>query len=208
MKVLAISDNVLPPLENQDNLRRQYGDVELIISCGDMPAPYLDLISSTLNVPLFFVRGNHDTQYEPGRPGGDNLHQRLLNYRGLSFAGLEGSPDYNGEPVQYSEFAMYSMVLKFAPIPVLRRLRFGYGVDVMVTHAPPRDIHDLMDRAHRGFRSFRLMIRLYHPRYMLHGHVDTWDNRRPTVTQFAGTEIININPVKVLKLEGRSPGGF
>lgn len=203
MKVLAISDNVLPPLENQDNLRNQYGDVDLIISCGDMPAPYLDLISSTLNVPLFYVRGNHDSRYEPEHPGGDNLHSRMIGFKGLSFAGLEGSLDYNGEPVQYTELAMYSMVLKFAPIPLLRRLRHGYGVDVMVTHAPPRGIHDLKDRAHRGFRSFRLMLWLYRPRYLLHGHVDTWDNRRPTVTQVGPTEVININPVKVLTFERR-----
>lgn len=203
MKVLAVSDNVLPPLESQSNLRRQYSDVELIISCGDLPAPYLDLISSTLNVPLFFVRGNHDAQYEPGRPGGDDLHSRMIGFNGLSFAGLEGSLDYNGEPVQYTEFAMYTMVLKFAAIPLLRRLRFGYGVDVMVVHAPPRGIHDLQDRAHRGFRSFRLMLALYRPRYLLHGHVDTWDNRRTTVTQYGATEIININPVKVLTLERR-----
>src|SRR5215813_2593849 len=118
MKVLAVSDNVLPALENQDNLRRQYGDVELIVSCGDMPAPYLDLITSTLNVPLFFVRGNHDALYEQGRPGGDDLNGKLINYKGVSFAGLEGSLMYNGEPVQYTDFAMYIKVLKFAPIPL------------------------------------------------------------------------------------------
>src|ERR1041384_4610939 len=130
MKVLAISDNVLPPLENQDNLRRQYSDADLLISCGDMPAPYLDLIASTLNLSLFFVRGNHDTQYEPGYPGGDNLHNRLITFKGISFAGLEGSLNYNDQPVQYTELAMFFMVLKFAPIMVLRRLRFGNGVDV------------------------------------------------------------------------------
>ena len=42
------------------------------------------------------------------------------------------------------------------------------------------------------------MLQLYRPRYLLHGHVDTWDNRRPTVTQVGGTEVININPVKAL----------
>jgi Icc-related predicted phosphoesterase len=106
---------------------------------------------------------------------------------------------------------MFRMVLGLAPFLLPRRLRYGYGVDVMVTHAPPRDIHDMPDRAHRGFASLRTMLRLYRPRYMLHGHVDTWDRRRPTRTQFAGTDIININPSKVLsidKLERRSPHGL
>ncbi len=198
MKILAISDNVLPQLENTQNLRRTYSDAELLLSAGDMPAPYLDLIATTLNLPVFYVKGNHDTQYEPGSPGGDDLNGRVLRYKGLSFAGLEGSPRYNREPLQYSEGEMLLMVLRLAPKLLWRRLRYGYGVDVMVTHAPPRDIHDRSDRAHRGFQSYRLLLNLYHPRYLLHGHVDTWDNRKPTVTEYNGSTIININPVKML----------
>ena len=44
MKVLAVSDNVLPQLEKAEFIRRQYGDIDRIISCGDLPAPYLDFI--------------------------------------------------------------------------------------------------------------------------------------------------------------------
>src|SRR5258708_17080313 len=208
MKVLAISDNVLPRLENQEYLRRTYGDAEVVVSAGDMPAPYVELVATTLNLPLLYVKGNHDTQYEPGTPGGDNLNGRIVNCRGLTFAGLEGSPIYNGEPLQYTEFEMFLRVLRLAPIMLVRRLLFGYGVDVMVTHSPPRGIHDMQDRAHRGFRSLRLLINLYRPHYFLHGHVDTWDNRRETVTQLGVTRIINVNPVKELKLEGRKASGL
>ncbi len=208
MKILAISDHVLPQLEYQENVRSQYGEAELIISCGDMPAPYLDLIGSTLNVPLFFVRGNHDTAYTDDRPGGDNLHERFVSYNGLTFAGLEGSPRYNAGPAQYSGSQMWSMVLRFAPRLLLRRLRFGSGVDVLVTHAPPRDIHDRSDLAHRGFQSLRFFVNMYRPRYLLHGHVDNIDNRRETVTRLAETEIININPVKMITIERRPQHGL
>lgn len=201
MKVLTISDNILPQLEDAKNLRERYGDVEVVISCGDMPPPYLDFIVSVLNTPLLYVRGNHDVNYEPERPGGDNLHRRFLFYGGLSFAGLEGSPRYSADPVQYSEYEMWVMVLRMLPRLRFRRLRYGHGVDVLVTHAPPRDIHDLPDKPHRGFRSFRFLLQQGRPRYMLHGHVDTWDRRKPTVTKFAGTEIINVNPSKALILE-------
>ncbi|MEP7287307.1 MAG: metallophosphoesterase [Chloroflexota bacterium] len=201
MKILAVSDNVLPQIEDQNNLRRTYGDAEMVISCGDMPMPYLDLIISTLNVPLYFVRGNHDHQYTEGQPGGDNLDGHVKRFKGLTFAGLEGSPRYNDEAVQYSESQMFLKVLAFAPRLLLRRLRLGYGLDVMVTHAPPRDIHDLPDQTHRGFRSLRLLMNWYRPRYLIHGHVDVWDNRRPTRTRFMETEVININPVKMLTIE-------
>src|SRR5450432_1494655 len=166
-----------------------------------MPAPYLDLIASTLNVPLFFVRGNHDTAYEPERPGGQDLHQQFVKFKGLTFAGLEGSPRYNSGPIQYSGTQMWGMVLGYAPLLLLRRLRFGFGLDVLVTHAPPRDIHDRSDRAHRGFQSLRFFVQMYRPRYLLHGHVDILDNRRVKVTRLAATEIVNINPVKMMSIE-------
>src|SRR5260221_1284696 len=208
MKILAISDIVLPQLENASNLRKRYSDVEALISCGDLRAPYIEFISSTLNIPLLFVKGNHDINYEPDSHGGDNLHRRVVNFHGLTFAGLEGSPQYNSEPLQYTETTMTRWVLDLAPRLLTYRLTHsGVGIDVMVTHAPPRGIHDKPDRAHLGFRSFRLLLNMYRPRYLLHGHVDTWDNRRETETMFAGTEIININPVKVLTLERRPTRG-
>lgn len=200
MKVLTVSDNVLAQLEDSKNLCRAYADVDAVISCGDMPAPYIEYIASTLNVPLFFVRGNHDTQYSEGNPGGDNLHGRVVRFNGFVMAGLEGCIQYNREPVQYTDGQMYWMVLALWPKVLWQRAR-GRGLDIMVTHSPPRDIHDLPDRAHRGFKSFRLMLRLFKPRYLIHGHVDTHDSRRPTRTDFNGTLILNINPVKLITFE-------
>jgi uncharacterized protein len=200
MKILAISDNVLPQMEDADNLRRVYGQAEAVISCGDLPAPYLEFITSALNVPLYFVRGNHDTQYTEGHPGGVNLHGRIVRFRNLTLAGLEGCIVYNRGPIQYTESQMLYQVLALAPLVWLRRLFAGKRLDIMVTHSPPRDIHDLPDMAHRGFKAHHTMLRLYRPRYMLHGHVDTHDSRRHWRTLFAGADIININPVKFLDL--------
>lgn len=201
MKILAISDNVLPQLEDALNLQRNYSEAEAVISCGDMPAHYLEYVASTLNVPLFFVRGNHDIYYTETRPGGINLHRRMFTFQGLTMAGLEGCIRYNNAPIQYTESEMFLKVIGLAPLMLLQRLRRGRGIDIMVTHSPPRDIHDQTDRAHRGFRSFRLLMRLYRPRYLIHGHVDTHDSRRTWSTTFAGTEVININPAKLLAFE-------
>ena len=203
MKILAISDNVLPQMESADYLRRTYSDIELLISCGDMPASYLEFISSILEVPLFYVRGNHDLDYAIGRPGGENLHRQMVTYRGLRFAGLEGCIRYNDGPIQYTSAEMSGMVLGMAFGMLRRRWRWGAGVDVMVTHSPPLGIHDLPDRAHNGFRSFLWLLSWYRPRYLIHGHVDTWDRRRTTVTQYKQSEVININPVKVLTVDER-----
>ncbi|MFW5772038.1 MAG: hypothetical protein ACOCZH_01855, partial [Phototrophicaceae bacterium] len=80
----------MPQLESAANLRRRYHDIELVISCGDMPPVYLEFIVSVLNVPLFYVRGNHDEVYTEKPPGGEDLHRRVVRYGGLTFTGLEG----------------------------------------------------------------------------------------------------------------------
>lgn len=201
MKILCVSDVILPQMENADALRRNYKGVDLCISCGDMPAPYLEYIVEVLDIPLFYVRGNHDQAYSEDHPGGENLHHRIVTYEGLRIAGLEGSIRYNDGAIQYSEWEMALMVYKMGPGVMLRRAR-GKFIDLFVTHSPPWQIHDLpADRAHRGFHAFRQFIEWYHPRYLIHGHVHTWDNRKETQTRFAGCEVININPVKVLEID-------
>jgi Icc-related predicted phosphoesterase len=65
----------------------------------------------------------------------------------------------------------------------------------MITHSPPKGIHDLPDDfAHCGFKSLLYLIRWTRPKYLMHGHVDTWDRRRTWRTMYAGTAVININP--------------
>jgi Icc-related predicted phosphoesterase len=201
VKILCVSDTVMPQMESAVNLRRHYSDVELIVSCGDMPSVYLEFITSVLNVPLFYVRGNHDDHYAERPPGGENLHQRLVKYEGLSFYGLEGSMRYNDAPIQYTETDMMGMVVGVGIRLGYRRWRHGHGVDVLVTHSPARGIHDAEDLPHTGFQSLLKFMEWYRPRYMLHGHVHTWDRRTTVKSQYLDTCIMNINPVTVIDIE-------
>ena len=201
MKILAVSDVELPQLLNAEYLERKYADIDFLISCGDMGADYLEFISSVLIKPLYYVRGNHDTRYVPPQPGGIDLHRRILTYKGVSMAGLEGSINYNYGAVQYTQGYMAWIVQRMLPGLMLRRLRYGWGVDLMVTHSPPKGIHDLPhDHAHRGFWSFLWLMRLARPRYLLHGHVDTWDRRKVRETKYGDTTVLNINPYMLLEL--------
>lgn len=201
VKILCVSDTVMPQLENAANLRRRYNDVELLVSCGDMPSVYLEFIASVLNVPLFYVRGNHDERYTEYPPGGEDLHRRVLEYGGLTFAGLEGSINYNEGKVQYHESEMLAMVVGMGPRLSYRRLRMGHGVDVLVTHSPPKGIHDADDLPHTGLRALLRFMEWYRPRYLVHGHVHTYDRRKQTETQYLDTMVININPISVLDIE-------
>ncbi|MGB1287405.1 MAG: metallophosphoesterase family protein [Aggregatilineales bacterium] len=114
MKILTISDTVMPPLENAANLRRRYSDIELVVSCGDMPTSYLDYIITILGVPLLYVRGNHDEEYDERPPGGINLHRQIYDHKGISFVGLEGCIKYNRGKIQYSQTEMHYMVMGLA----------------------------------------------------------------------------------------------
>jgi Icc-related predicted phosphoesterase len=191
----------MPQLESAANLRRRYSDVELVISCGDLSSAYLEFIISVLNVPLFYVRGNHDEGYAEQTPGGEDLHRRVIKYNGLTFAGLEGSIKYNEGKIQYTDQQMSLIVMGMATSLGFQRLNKGYGLDVLVTHSPPKGIHDAEDRPHHGFKGLIQFMRWYRPRYLLHGHVHTYDRRKTTRTQFEDTCVLNINPFTVLEIE-------
>lgn len=201
MKILCVSDTVMQQMENAAHLRRRYHDVELLLSCGDMPAAYLEFITSVLNIPLFYVRGNHDTGYEERPPGGINLHRHVAEYHGITFYGIEGSLRYNNSPIQYSQFDMSTMVFKSVVPLYFRKLRKGRGIDVFVTHAPPRGIHDADDLPHRGIDAFLRFMRWNRPRYMVHGHVHTYDRRTVVETKYKESCVININPVTLLEID-------
>ncbi|MGW8250128.1 MAG: hypothetical protein ACWGO1_05765, partial [Anaerolineales bacterium] len=63
VKVLSLSD-VIVQFIYSPHIRKRFPDVELVIGCGDLPYYYLEYIISSLNVPLFYVRGNHDKEIE------------------------------------------------------------------------------------------------------------------------------------------------
>jgi len=201
VKILCVSDTEMPQLHNAANLRRQYNDIDMIVSCGDMRPSYLDFISSIIGVPLFYVRGNHDEIYTDEPPGGINLHGQIVRFGGITMAGLEGSIRYNNGEIQYTQMQMHGKVLGLAPIVMWNRWVRGRGIDLFVTHSPAREIHDGKDFAHRGFDSFLNFMKWFRPRYMLHGHVHTWDRRKTVRTQFQSTCVLNINPFTVLELE-------
>ena len=188
-------------MENAAHLRRRYHDVDLIVSCGDMPAVYLEFITSVLNVPLFYVCGNHDERYLESPPGGEDLHNRIIQFKGLTFMGLEGSMRYKNGPFQYTQPEMTSQVIFAAPGLLANRWRWGHGVDFLVTHSPAWGIHDRDDLPHQGFKGLLRYMDWYRPRYMVHGHVHTWDRRETVRSVYQDTCVMNINPVTLMDVE-------
>jgi Icc-related predicted phosphoesterase len=166
MRILSVSDCVEPILFDRFDAERFPG-VDLILSCGDLPPEYLSFLTAAFNVPLYYVRGNHDIRFESKPPDGcTDLHAQLIQFEGIRILGLAGSRWYNGGPNQYTEAEMRKIIRGLRP----RIWRQG-GVDIVITHAPPRYIHDAEDQCHKGFKSYRWIIDHYCPRYFIHGHI-------------------------------------
>ncbi len=197
MKILSVSDVVVPELSDKFDTR-QFDGVELVLSCGDLPPEYLSFIRERLDAPLYYVRGNHDIRYKTSPPiGCVNLHAHRIDYKGLRIMGLEGSRWYNGGPIQYREHQMRQMIWRKMP-----ELWFKGGVDIVVTHAPPRHIHDAEDRCHRGFESFLKLISRFKPRYFIHGHIHAhFTDPSQRVTLVGNTRVINPFAFHLLEID-------
>jgi uncharacterized protein len=205
MRILAISD-----VEDEavaSSLQERAGSIDLVLGCGDLTYDYLDFVATGIAAPLRAVHGNHDVPLETLDDGqirtwweGIDLHGRVVSMDGLLVGGLEGSPRYNNGPFQSSEFDMWLAILRMVPGLIGNRIRRGRFIDVLVTHAPPRGIHDRPDPAHLGFAAFRTFLRWFRPRYQLHGHTHIYDARTVSQTQFGSTTVVNVYGAKTIDL--------
>jgi Icc-related predicted phosphoesterase len=205
VKILAISDQVVESIYSS-RIRERFGDVDMVVSCGDVPYYYLEYVVSMLNVPALFVHGNHDQPEHTANGriitepcGWINLDGRVINTKGVLLGGLEGSIRYKPHvPYQYTEREMVYKVWRMTPTLLMNRIFQGRCLDILVTHAPPLGIHDGEDWPHRGFNAFLTLMTRFRPRYLLHGHkhiygTDTWQ------TDYLDTQVINVYPYRVIE---------
>jgi Icc-related predicted phosphoesterase len=210
IKILTISDKV-DELLYSPAIKRLCADVDLVLGCGDLPFYYLEFIVTMLGGPLFYVMGNHGNavkkRHEPEYlweyPGGcENIDGRVVRYKKLLIAGLEGSIRYNNNPYfQYTEREMAWKVWQLAPSLVFNKVRYGRYLDMLITHAPPRGIHDKEDRCHWGFDAFRTFMDRFRPRYLIHGHVHVYNPSEPTESVYKHTTVINTYGYKTLEIK-------
>ena len=71
-------------------------------------------------------------------------------------------------------------------------LRRHGGMDILLTHAPARHLHDFDSLSHRGFACFRELLERYQPRYFIHGHIHrNYGMGIPQRSQYGATTVIN-----------------
>ena len=210
MKLLAVSDKTVDYLY-ASNVRQQLPDIDLLVGCGDLPWYYLDFLFSAMDVPLVYVKGNHDADPQhlsDGRvlesvDGGIDLHGKVKMVKGLLVAGIEGSMRYRpSAPLMYTERAMRWQLFLLGLRLTLAQQRYRKRLDLLVTHSPPFGIHDEEDRPHIGFKVFLPFMRHFKPRYLLHGHVHRIGPDVVSQTQYFNTTVINVFPYKQITLAG------
>ena len=208
MKILTVSDEVVPTIYHA-SARERFSDVDLVLGCGDLPPSYLVYIVSTLNVPCFYVPGNHDaapehtdygkTLVDP--PGCVSLDGRVIRHAGLVLAGLGGSVWYNGGKHQYTQRTMLARVYALLPKIIWYRRLNGYGLDLLISHSPPAGVND-GHGAHAGFKALRWLIERFPPRYHIHGHIHiNYRMNSQVETRVGNTLVINTCGYRVLTLE-------
>jgi Icc-related predicted phosphoesterase len=205
MKILTISDKVIESIYSEA-IKQRFGDVDLVLGCGDLPPTYLEFIVTMLNVPLLYVFGNHDQGiftsngkflYAP--TGCINVDERVVEVKGLLIGGLEGSMRYSGRGShQYTDQDMRWKALRMAPALWQNRLRYGRFLDILITHAPPYGIHDGADLCHTGFETFLRLMDTYRPRYLIHGHQHVYTPNTTIRTTYQHTQVVNTYGYQVI----------
>lgn len=204
MKILAVSDQ---PLERIYSLvsNGQFQDIKLILGCGDLPFEYLEYLVTMLNVPIYYVPGNHDPEANLEQKSGlaegcYNIDLKLVRHNRFLLAGFGGSVRYRPDGTnQYTQVEAYLRAFRMIPRLLLNRIQFGRTLDILISHSPPFGIHDDDDPAHKGLKALNWLIRFAKPRYHFHGHTHFYRNNiAASETIINLTRITNVYPYKII----------
>ncbi|MGW4401744.1 metallophosphoesterase family protein [Amycolatopsis nivea] len=190
--------------------------VDLVVAAGDLPFAYLEFLAGMLDVPCVFVPGNHDpdlsgfTRYGglsmkdgfpvewPGPAGGINADGRIVDVAGLRIAGLGGSIRYRDGPNQWTQRQQARRARRLERRFRWRKWRDGNGIDILLTHSPPRRLGDREDPPHQGFTCLHRTIDTLRPQWLLHGHIHP--HGEPVPDRVAGgTRIRNVVGYQVME---------
>jgi hypothetical protein len=197
IKVLAVSDIEFDNISSSRASAR-FGDIKMVLGCGDLSYSYLEYLMDILNCPLLYVRGNHanPVEYTSIGPvteprGGINIHRRVVQINGIILAGVEGSLRYRPAPYQYTQSEMWWHVFHLVPKLLYNRLGHGRYLDIFISHAPPWGIHDQPDLPHQGIKAFRWLLNVFRPSYHFHGHIHIYQSDTVRETQYLDSKVIN-----------------
>lgn len=154
MKILHYSDKA--SIEFDD----LYETCDILVTTGDLSIfDFGKLLDRADKKPAFGVYGNHCSGTYLERLAVENLHNRVLEYRGLTWGGFQGCLRYKNSELMFTE----EEAAEFART-------FPY-VDILLLHAGPKDmLDDPSDSVHIGSESIAKYVREKQPKFIFCGH--------------------------------------
>ena len=168
IRILAISDEPDPSLDSPAT-RAGLGPIDLIIGAGDLQPEYLSLHQRRLRRPAALRPreprrrlglGAHRAGAPAGADAGREARRRgrPAAHRLLRLADLQRPRTRSAASGMWNKaFRAWLRAARARPV-------------LVVSHAPPRDVNDGDDLAHRGFTAFRWLTNRLQPPLWLHGH--------------------------------------
>ncbi len=222
-KLLCISDQINPLIYSK-NLKEKYGDIDLVISAGDLPMEYLDFIQSSLERPVLFVFGGHSlkalTHYHPEMSDkktdastkfkkNNKFKSEKADYIGfkarkigeLLIAGISGTKKQKDGKNEFSETQMRKKLFMLSFRLILNKLKYGRCLDILVSHTPPVINDETPDFEKKGYKCFALFLKIFKPKYMLHGSIHLHTDSKSRFFDFNKTRIINVYDKYILEVE-------
>ncbi len=214
-KILCVADQIDPVIYSK-NIKDKYGDMDFIIAAGDLPMEYLDFIQASLGKPLLFVLGGHYlkslTHYHPEMAektkdgeinkfkknnlfkseNGTYIGFKTFKQDNLLIAGISGAKKENDGKNQFTERQMRRKIIAMIPRLLVNKIKYGRYADIIVSHAPIASAN--------GFKCFEKFIKLFKPKYWLHGNVHIHNSKTPRSTNIEKTEVINVYSRHVLEI--------
>ena len=118
----------------------------------------------------------------------------------LLIAGASGTSRYNNGLCQFTDSQMKFKLLKLVPKLIYNKLKYGRYLDIFMTHASPRHIHDHEDPCHIGFEFYNCFLYRFKPVYMVHGHIHLYDLREERIGKYYDTTVVNAYAHYVIEL--------
>ena len=187
MRLLAVADQE-PHIPLERLVRHHRPDVVALL--GDLEPEWVDHLGRFADLPVLGVYGNHDDgRYLEARNTTD-LHLTTAEVGDLTFTGFQGCVRYKrGAPLQYTQQEAKRLA---------RRLP---AADVLLSHAPPRGVHEepYEDRAHEGFEALLTYVERVQPRLALHGHTPAPPRRS---VRIGATPVVHVVGAQLLEVAG------
>jgi hypothetical protein len=172
IRFLAASDVEEPALLHAVN-RESLGTLDGILGCGDLDPEWLNFLADSFDVPLVYVRGNHDRggdwEERPLRAPAWLEPGRVDRLAGIAVVGL-GWPGLLEAGNRRRPWLAWRQAAAIARRALRDRLARHREPFVVISHVPPAGIGDAPDPYHKGFPAYRWLLGFVRPPVWIHGH--------------------------------------